>query len=145
MQGLSGGRGLTTKGTESRAPVLTSASQLEMQCKRLSEVQDSLSSQVFHRSSKKTTKTLPKQHVEKKTANIVESQAAALLETPGLLCLRGTETFPDIIGTSSAAPLPLFRVQDLLTFTSASLFIVSRRAFWNAVISKQQVACMLAI
>lgn len=30
-------------------------------------------------------------------------------------------------------------------FTSASLFIVSRRAFWHTVISKQQVAGMLTL
>lgn len=49
---------------------------------------------------------------------------------------RGTGERPSILAASAGG---------MASFTSASLFIVSRRAVWNAVISKQQVAGMLAL
>lgn len=49
---------------------------------------------------------------------------------------RGAGERPSILAASAGG---------MASFTSASLFIVSRRAVWNAVISKQQVAGMLAL
>lgn len=118
-----------------------SASQLEMQCNQLHKVQATLNFQVFHHSSKKTTMVLPKQHVTKKTPNTVRGgPSCSPAGASSLLCFEAP-----IKRTSSAVSLPPPQVQDLLTLTSASLFIVSRRAFWNTVISKQQVASMLAL
>lgn len=101
--------------------------------------------QVFHHSSKKTTKVLPKQPVEKETPNTV---LARLQPCRKLLAPFVSETpKPSLIVKELHQQCSLTppRVQHLLTFTSASLFIVSRRAVWNAVISKQQVAGMLAL
>lgn len=49
---------------------------------------------------------------------------------------RGAGEGPSILAVSAGG---------MASFTSASLFIVSRRTVWNAVISKQQVAGMLAL
>lgn len=66
-----------------------------MQRNQLPEAQVTLNFQVSHHSCKKTTKALPKQHVEKKTPNRVWGQAAALLEASSLLCLKDTKAFSD--------------------------------------------------
>lgn len=102
-----------------------------------------LISPVFCYRLRKRLRQLPKQRVEMKTPNRAPGQAAALLDASRHLPLR-CWCFYDVKRASSA-PAAVTQVKHLLTFTRAPLCVVSRRAVWNTVVPKQQVAGMLAL